>query len=190
MRFIYLLLILYAMPCYAQLPATTRDSLIKITCEILRTDQQYRTKSYQDSLKHNRENNPFLYRQMMTEWEQQDNYNFNTLTTIMKTYGYPEAKLLGPKACTILVILIHWSKQYPEWFNVPGTVAIFKKELDNGNLPLSRLDNAHFFYMRMNGDATDIRYKQLINNARLTYGLCPYDNGHFLTKEWIEPMRN
>ena len=178
------------MPGYAQLSATTRDSLIKITCEILRTDQQYRTKSYQDFLHHSRNTDTALANRLYTIWNEQDQRNFRTLESITKTYGYPEFKLLGNKVCLLLVVLIHWSKQYPEWFNAPETVAMFKKELDNDNLPLSRLDIAHFFYMRMNGDATDIQYKQLINNARLTYGLCPYDDGHFLTKEWIEPMRN
>lgn len=118
----------------------------------------------------------------------QDKENFSALEEIIIQYGYPEFNLLDKTTCLLPGVLIHWSKQEPEWFNSAWLIPYFVRELKNGNMPLVRIDMAHMFYMRMNGEP-DIRHKDLINNARFAYGLCPYDDGHFLTKVWIDIVK-
>jgi hypothetical protein len=175
---------------YAQsLPEAIRDSLLAVTKEIIRTDQLYRKGATWDSiLAYYKATREPVYINLFDRWQQQDKYNFATLEGIIKTYGYPEQKLLGSNAPPLLVVLIHWSKGYPEWFNSPELVPYFKRELENGNMPLSRVDMAHMFYMRM-GDIPDVKLNGLINNARFAYGLCPYDDTHFFTKVRIDTVK-
>jgi hypothetical protein len=190
-RHIFSILLFVSFHCSAQtLPNNIRDSLAKVTKEIIRTDQLYRNGPLFDSISlyYKGIRTPEIL-QLREAWQKQDHENFTALENIIKTYGYPEQKLLGPKAPPLFAVLIHWSKQEPEWFNKPGLVSHFKREIENGNMPLSRVDMPHMFYMRMNGEP-DIKLKPIINNARLAYGLCPYDDTHFLTEVWIDIVKD
>ena len=115
-----------------------------------------------------------------------DKRNFTALQQVMETIGFPCPKLLGKNACYPFGIFIHWCKEYPEWFNKPEMVALIKKEIDRGHLPKCQADLAQFMYISFT-DA-DMKDFELVNNARLVYGLKPYTKKQFLKEEWAEPM--
>lgn len=164
------------------------DSIVKQVCEIYRTDQLYRTKAIYDSIQlaiRNQDSTTFKWYQ--NKLIEIDTNNFRQLENIILNYGFPGPQLIhSHHRCSLLAVLIHWSKEYPEWFNSDASIHMFQKEITNGNLPLSFMDHALFFYRTFMPHGME--YFDLINKARKAYGLKPYSEKQFLGDEPVEPV--
>lgn len=189
-KLLMVLSMLYCASLNAQtLPPNVADSLKKLTCEMMTSDQEYRGSAISnkiDSLYKNGDTaraNTLINRRIAI-----DSQNVQTLLGITRAYGYPSDKLLGLGSCATSTILIHWSKTWPEWYNSPDVVALFKKELDAGNLPLAWLDAGHFFYISYM--KADIALMPVINDVRRLYGLTQYTYEQYTGQERAELLRH
>ncbi|MBA3828648.1 MAG: hypothetical protein H0X33_06905 [Taibaiella sp.] len=168
---------------YAQgLTPIEADRIRKLACEMERQDQAVR-----DSLQvAKKEKDSIAIRRWQAELYITDKRNFSRLQTLIDTIGFPCPQLLGKGTCYPFAILIHWSKEYPEWFNDPAQVIKFKREIQKGHLPKSQIDLAQFFYISFM--AADLKYFKLVNDARIAYGLKPYTKKQYQKQERLEPM--
>lgn len=162
------------------------DSIRNMVCSMEHQDQAIRA-AFEDARK--RKDTTALD-SLNAEMYQMDKKNFNLLSNIMKTIGFPCPQLLGNGTCSPFGVFIHWGKEYPGWFNSPENVAIIKKEMDNGHLPRCMVDLAQFMYISFIKPKNDMKYFKLVNSARLAYGFIPYTQKQFTKDEWIQPMMN
>jgi len=189
-RLMILLLLMIKIPAMCQvLTVHEKDSLKNLVCMLAEKDQLYRKGLICDTIALARKNNDTAY---LNHWDKllhaQDVDDIQLLCNIIDRVGYPNNKTLGKGTCDLIGVLIHWAKEYPEWFNNASTIAIFKREIANGNLRLSDIDMSEFFFISFTHP--DIKYMTLINNARMSYGLVPYSKDQYLSKKAISPMLN
>ena len=182
--FIILLCLVHQVLFSQQLSDKDRLVLKKLTCDMLKADQAVRNSLHKARESHNADSITFFYKEL----QRIDSNHFHILDSIIHKIGYPSQDMLGKGSCDLVAILIHWSKEYPSWFNDPKLVKTFKREIENGNLSVAFIDLAHFFYISYM-DA-DIKLMPLVNNARVAYGLMPYTTKQYTKQEWVEPMRD
>lgn len=178
------------MPATCQeITAHEKDSLKSLVCTLVAKDQMYRKGAIMDTVAIARKNNDTAW---LNRWgyllQTQDIANIRLLCMIIDKIGFPNHKILGTDTCNMIGVLIHWAKEYPEWFNSAHTIAIFKREIAKGNLRPSDIDMSEFFFVSFMHP--DIKYMSLVNNARIAYGLTPYSKDQFLGKKPIDPMLN
>ncbi|HXS36747.1 MAG TPA: hypothetical protein VN721_08605 [Flavipsychrobacter sp.] len=159
-----------------------KDSLRELSCTIEKADQAIRHSF--DAAKESKDTNSID--SIGAVMYKIDLHNFQILDSLITTIGFPCPKLLGKGTCYPFAVLIHWAKEYPEWFNDPRIVPLFKREIEKGNLPLCQMDFAQFAYTSYM--KPDIKYYQLTNAARVAYGLKPYSKKQYLGIERVEPL--
>jgi hypothetical protein len=159
-----------------------KDSLRSVACEMNKADQQIRDSLYFAE----QTGDQALILQFDKKRDSIDRSNFQVLENLIRSVGFPCPKLFGKGTCYPFDVLYHWSKEYPEWFNNPQITEYFKKEIENGHLPLPIMDMAHYLFVTFMEH--DMATFQLINSARKLYGLNAYTKKQFLKKETIEPL--
>jgi hypothetical protein len=162
------------------LSTSQRDSLRQVVHKLIETDQRYRNLYVEAQKKHD-EAAILKYGQLM---HVTDSINFHTLEGIIKNFGFPSYTNLGKGTNPPFIVLNHWSKQEPEWFNSPEMVRMLKAEVDKGNLPLQIIDLSHMLCVSFMNYGT--LYAKIINDAREVYGLKPYTEKQFLHQESID----
>jgi hypothetical protein len=180
-----LTLICYSSKSFAQINIVNEDSVRHCICTIVYTDQLYRSNAMQqkvDSLR--KANNTAFLNNYYNLFEQQDSINFTLLKQIIKNHGFPRMSQHDTCVYQLLTVLIHWSKEYPEQFNSPEMVALFKREVDQRRLSRYTLDMAIYFYVSYM--PVNMAYLELINNARLAYGLPLYTKDEYMGKATID----
>jgi hypothetical protein len=159
-----------------------KDSLAAVTCAMKKASEKYRVPPYTDSIARAYGNKDSLaivhFGILMT---QADTPNYSKLVGILYTFGYPSEKLIGPGACDLTQVMMHWAMEYPEWFNDPKYTAIFKREVQRGNLPKYIIDNAHYNFIMHTGHDTE--YMELTNVLRKAVGLKLYTEAQFMRLE-------
>lgn len=162
--------------------ASEKDSLRNEVCRMAKDDQLYR-----DSL-----NLAFitkdsvLIQRYVSKLKEVDDLNFRKLESIIRSVGFPNPTLLGKGTCYPFGIMYHWSKTYPGRFNDSTLVEVFRDEVQRNNLPLSIIDMAHFLYVSFVEHGME--NFQIINHARVQYGLKPYTEREFMKIDKIVPM--
>lgn len=156
-----------------------KDSIRNIMCGLTNEDQAIRRPVYFDSMSHY-----YSSAQVDSIINTIDSIHFVKLTQIIRQYGYPGKKVLGEKRCTPLMLLIHWSKGVPKWFNSDEMVNLFKREIKAGNLLAKDIGQAIDFYIGYMD--TDMKLFEMVNKARIAYGLKPYTEAQYQKKEQLD----
>ncbi len=167
------------------------DSLVEVTCKVLDADQHVRTNKISKQIQRHIKSGDKQTTDSMINWRKSvDSQNIHTLVAITRQYGYPFRRVLGREnvKCPMGgIVMIHWSKTWPHWFNDEEIVALFKQDVEKGNLPLCDIDMAHFLYVSFL-KPTDMNIIDKLNNARKAYGLKEYTLGQCAGAEPITPI--
>lgn len=186
-----LLLLLFIKTSFAQpLTQAQKDSLIKVSCEIAKQDMKFRQSPYSDSVtvayQHQDSISLMHFSELMTH---NDSVTITQLLGIIKRWGYPSEKLFGKGVCDLTTVLIHWNNGFPEWFNDPMIVKMFRKEIQRGNITLNNIDYVYYFFV--SHTAHDMDYYYLMNTSRKDYGLRVYTDKQFSREDRIpEPSKH
>jgi len=159
-----------------------KDSLKAIACLMSKSDQEIR-QALNDAEKTGNESQ---LRELDNMRDSIDRANIKLLGDLIRTVGFPCPKLFGRGTCYPFDVLYHWSKEFPESFNDPETTKYFKKEIEQGHLPLAIMDMAYFLFVSYTSH--DMTMFEPINTARKSYGLVAYTKDQFMRKETITPL--
>lgn len=171
----------------AQRPLTTyqKDSLAALVCKMEQADQEVRN----NWEKAKAANDSVAMRSVAAQWPAIDSTNFAVLFLIVRDLGYPCQQLLGQSfhaECGPSGVLIHWMKERPEWFCSKTMIPIFRREIENGHIPLPIIDFCFFSYVSYM--KADPKLMPAINEARTAFGLRAYTKKQYTQEEYMEPL--
>lgn len=181
----FLLLFCYSVKAEHVLSANEKDSLAALVCKMEQADQEVRNnwekaKAAKDS---------DAMKVIAAQWPVIDSANFATLFIIIRDIGYPCQQLLGKSfsaACNPSAVLIHWMKERPEWFCSKTMIPLFRREIENGHIPLPIIDFCFFSYVSyMHADP---KLMPAVNDARTAFGLRAYTGKQYRQQEYMEPL--
>jgi len=182
---IFLLLLCGSVKAQLQLTASEKDSLATLVCKMEQADQEVRNnwekaKAAKDSI---------AMKIVAAQWLVVDSTNFATLFVIVRDLGYPCQQLLGKSfhaECNPSGVLIHWMKARPEWFCSKTMIPLFRREIENGHIPLPIMDFCFFSYVSYM--KADPKLMAAVNEARTAYGLRAYTKKQYTQQEYMEPL--